>query len=296
MSVEPDVVDLFGGPGGWAWALTELGMTEVGVEVDAVAVATRDAAGFRTVHADVVCLDPRDFGSPAGLIASPPCPPFSSAGTKDGFDDPRAPLVWEPLRWIAHLRPEWVALEQVKGAEIVWRCYEQPLRLMGYDVLVRVLDAADYGVPQNRERAILVASTDRARLPEPTHAAVPGMLGELPHVTMANALGLEPGWEYDSGQNSTLGGGIKGRYVRSCDRPAGTVTGQTTSQWVLRRGHERRKLTLADSARLQTFPVDYPFVGTTAEKSQQIGNAVPPLLARRIVAALCDIQAESVAA
>ena len=107
---------------------------------------------------------------------------------------------------------------------------------------------------------------------------------------MAEALGLPSGCWYDSGQDSTMGGGTKQRYTRSCERPAGTVTGKTTSQWVLYTGADVRlpKLRLGDACVLQGFPIDYPFQGSTAEKLQQVGDAIPPLLAGHVLGVLTD--------
>jgi DNA (cytosine-5)-methyltransferase 1 len=79
----PDAVDLFAGPGGWDVAATRLGLSVVGIELDAAACKTREAAGHPTVQADVAALDPRDHPAP-GLIASAPCPTFSAAGNGNG--------------------------------------------------------------------------------------------------------------------------------------------------------------------------------------------------------------------
>jgi DNA (cytosine-5)-methyltransferase 1 len=102
-----------------------------------------------------------------------------------------------------------------------------------------VLDAADYGVPQNRKRAILLASrVGTVAPPAPTHSRTGHDdlfgAGRQRWVTMAEALGWAPGGAYDdSGQNSTLGGGRTERYIRSSDRPAGTVGTMVVGQWKL---------------------------------------------------------------
>ena len=83
-------IDLFAGPGGWDVGAAALGIEPVGVEYDDAACATREAAGLRTMQADVSALDPADFGPCDLLIASPPCQAWSMAGKRKGeLDKPR---------------------------------------------------------------------------------------------------------------------------------------------------------------------------------------------------------------
>jgi DNA (cytosine-5)-methyltransferase 1 len=221
------VIDLFAGPGGWDLAAVELGLDPLGIEWDAAACETRDAAGFRTVQADISELDPDDFAPCEGLIASPPCQAWSLAGSGggqrdkarvyqcladleqgrdtraellEGCEDKRSLLVAEPLRWILALEPKWVALEQVPPVLELWQEYKTILLGRGYRAWAGVLSAERYGVPQTRKRATLLAHRDRyPSPPQPTHQAyVPGepaqheatLEGELlPWVSMAEALG-----------------------------------------------------------------------------------------------------------
>lgn len=209
------VLDLFGGMGGWAEGLRALGLSEVGVEWDPDACATRRAAGHPVIRADVTDF-PLDHlaGRVDGLIASPPCPAFSSAGKGEGRaltdhyvscigrGDWREGLgvpggeVLEVGRWAETVRPRWVACEQVPSVLPIWRAYRDRWRaLHGWSVWCGKLDPADYGVPQNRPRAILLARTDGhpALPPEPTHGRFGGvsLFGEVvePWVSMAEALG-----------------------------------------------------------------------------------------------------------
>jgi DNA (cytosine-5)-methyltransferase 1 len=209
------IVDLYAGPGGWSEALRLLGIPgEVGIEWDAAACATRAAAGFATIRADIGTYPTAPFaGKVRGLIGSPPCPAFSAAGRGHGRDvlpeiveaihrrdwtarpdpDPEVWLVIDLGRWLEDLDPEWIALEQVPAVLPVWRAYAHLLEARGYSVWTGLLNAADYGVPQTRRRAILVASrTSVVSAPPATHARTPTptLFGELlPWVTMAQALG-----------------------------------------------------------------------------------------------------------
>lgn len=209
------ILDLFAGPGGWSEGLKTLGLSDVGIEWDAAACATRRAAGHLTIRADVSQYPTEVFvGKVTGLIASPPCTAFSTAGKGAGMDVIAdlidaignqewgamrccEPTVWLPLevgRWVDALRPEWVACEQVPPALPLWESYLPWLRSLGYSAWCGVLNAADYGVPQTRQRAFLMATrVSVAHPPVPTHdrSPMPDLFGgELkPWVSMAEALG-----------------------------------------------------------------------------------------------------------
>jgi DNA (cytosine-5)-methyltransferase 1 len=123
-----------------------------------------------------------------------------------------ASLVVEPARFIWECRPEWGAMEQGREVLPLWQVYAEELRRLGYSAWCGVLNAADYGVPQTRMRAILIASRVRAvRRPDPTHYDPrKGMqLFGSPWVSMAEALGWgatgRPGPAVTAGGTATGG-------------------------------------------------------------------------------------------
>ncbi|WP_405729359.1 DNA cytosine methyltransferase [Streptomyces sp. NBC_00028] len=221
------VLDLFAGPGGWSHALAVLGVRDIGLEWDEWACKTRAAQGQLTIRTDVAMYPVWPFlGKTTGLIASPPCQAWSMAGKRLGLldqplvhqavadlatgrdtreqlltscRDTRSLLAAEPMRYLhalnQHGQPEWVAMEEVPDVLSLWRQYAAILRSWGYSVWTGILNAADYGVPQTRRRAILLASrTLTAEPPPPTHAkaAEPESLfgpGRAKWVSMAEALG-----------------------------------------------------------------------------------------------------------
>jgi len=308
------IVDLFAGLGGWSEGLKELGLADVGLEWDDSACATRIAAGHETVQCDVSEADPADFAGATGLIASPPCQAFSTAGSRRGtpdaflaalrgeYDrdrikaeiaaaeaahsawvvdrdawldeqalgagevtqddlgaeawaglmhavgpepavpDDRGTFMAEAVRWAEAIEPDWICCEQVPPGLWLWEEMVRWLKERGYSAWAGVLCAADFGVPQTRRRAILIASRSRPAVPpEPTHSSDPGptLFGELlPWVTMAEALGWDPaavlvnrrdspGWVAEHGA----------RENRRAESPAPTMTGEA-SRWVLRAGSD----------------------------------------------------------
>jgi DNA (cytosine-5)-methyltransferase 1 len=331
------IVDLFAGAGGWDVAARDIGIATIGLELDRDACATRARIGLRTIRADLHDYGPQSCG---GLIASPPCPTFSVAGSGAGRDaipeilvtldalaagqepdhliDSVSALVLVPFRWAFAVRPRWIVLEQVPPVLPIWERYAHHLRALGYSVWCGVLNAADFGVPQTRRRAILIASADRAvGPPPPTHAQEPvqGLFGTLrPWVSMSEALS----WS-GAALSFPRGDGMTKRYGarpdHPMDRPAPTmreksrcatwrvVTGETTTTryqprqvtgpatpitaadntYIFDGTTKARRLTLEEGLVLQGFPPDLPLVGSRTSRWRQLGNAVPPPLARAVL-------------
>lgn len=313
-------LDLFAGTGGWDIAATALGWDVDGVEIMPEAKLTRSAAGLKTVADDVRDVDPEP-GEYDILIASPPCQTFSAAGNGTGraaldavllgvaayragvtprfadlaalTGDDRTALVLEPLRVALAARPTFIAWEQVPTVLPVWEACADVLRAFGYSVATGNLNAEQYGVPQTRKRAFLLARRDgcSVTLPTPTHSRYysrsPEKLdqGVKPWVSMAEALGW--GMTHRPFFTIPTAGGLRGgadeqvggtgaRRALYAERDAGRWEGPTDGPI---------RPTVADVARLQTFPADHPWQGAKTAQYRQAGNAVPPLLARAVLAA-----------
>lgn len=216
-----DYVELFAGAGGWSVGAHHLGLDGVGIEINEQACATRVAADLQTIHADVLTIDPRDYAGTPGLIASPPCQSYSVAGSGTGrrnltrvlanvraiaaglpaeeIEDVNTALVLEPLIWALAIRPEWIALEQVRTVLPVWAAIGEVLTEHGYSVATGVLSSEQFGVPQTRPRAFLFAArTHEVWMPAPSHSKfyvrTPDKLDPdlKPWVSMAEALSMDP--------------------------------------------------------------------------------------------------------
>jgi DNA (cytosine-5)-methyltransferase 1 len=322
-------LDLFAGPGGWDQGVRPLGLAPLGLENDPDACATAAAAGHARELVDVAAADPRSYGPVRLLIGSPPCPGFSRGGLHAGMSDldllvrfvrsggtdslagitaeqrdHRSALALQPLRWAEALRPEAVVLEQVPRVLPLWEAVADQLRGDGYSVTVGVVSAEEYGVPQVRPRAVLLASrTRQVALPEPTHQAFDARRPWLadpsrkPWVTAREGAGWPSGVLFGFPRQAdrdrpratiTLAGGVyRKRDLFSADhRPANTLTEKARSWSVWRTGADRQPLSLAEASRLQTFPADYPWAGSRTSRFHQLGTAVPPLLAQVLVSAV----------
>lgn len=306
-------VELFAGPGGMSEARALAGLPPaevVAVELDPLASATARAAGHPRLVKDVYGLDPRRAVGDRPvrrLLGAPPCQGFSSSGLKvgrsdleaildlvsctgDGEDhrgdylmtmnDHRSILVVEPLRWAVALMPEAVILEQVPSVLPIWEAVAEELEIHGYWTATGIVNAADYGVPQDRPRAVVLASRIRpVELPKPAGERVgadtilgPGTVG-FPR-------------RADRGAAIEIGGvAYRARDIRRTEAPAFTVTEKARS-WSFwpDGGGEPRQITVAEAGQLQSFRADYPWQGERSAAFLQAANAHPPLLGAALLA------------
>jgi DNA (cytosine-5)-methyltransferase 1 len=311
--------DLFAAGGGWDRGLELLGLDPrflLGFEWSPVASTTARLAGYARFVADVARIDSGAVTEQIdGLIGSPPCQGFSMAGDGKGrrdlalmrwaideigagrdpraeisavTHDPRSVLVLEPLRWTLELKPRWAAWEQVKPVRPLWDACAEVLRRNGYSVYSGVLSAVQYDVPQfPRERAVVLASLDReVAKPAPVRSRYypqnPMRLDPdlEPWLTIGDVLPHRRGQFVRS--NYGTGGDPKRRGVRRWDQPAFTVTSKVNRNY----WSDGTRVSSIEASLLQTFPADHPWFGSKTDVPQQIGDAVPPMLAAHCLAAL----------
>lgn len=314
------MVDLFAGPGGLDVAARWLELSVAGIEWDKNACATRRTAGLETVQGDVREHGPDEFPYATILTGGPPCQTYTVAGAGAGrkalehvlsfidrmeagddvtaelaaLEDDRTGLVLEPLRWALEAHRfgrayQVIVLEQVPSVLPVWEAMARVLRAIGYKTVTGVLNAEEYGVPQTRRRAVLIANLHRTpALPDPTHHRFrkgSKVRGDTQDLLPCRSIGetlARPG-PFVLVSNYGTGGDPKARGRRSSIEPAFTVTGKVTRNRLFSGALELDRLKTSEAGQLQTFPSNYPWSGN--DVSQQIGNAIPPRLAAHILAA-----------
>lgn len=344
-------ISLFSGAGG-----LDLGAEQAGFTVKAAVEYDRDAAmtmeknfsglAAPVIQADILSTPTDQILAAAGLgtgerpellIGGPPCTPFSKSGfwlewKRQGLD-PDASLLQEYTRVLAEAKPRFFVLENVyaltynnSASRPSYERLQREITAAGYQFTAKVLNAADYGVPQARPRLFIIGARKGERLPqhpEPKHGGrwerrTTGRI-ERPHVTAGEALaGLvsdpEP-QEVTRGQYGRLLPDIppgdnylyytaerghpkplfkwRSRYWSFLlkldpNRPSPTIQAQPGPNvgpfhW------ENRRLRVAEVKRLFTFPDSFELVGTRNRVQAQLGNSVPPLLARQVIEQVAQV-------
>ena len=279
--------------------------------------------------AEAHAIDIREYFPAEGaiydfIIGGPPCQTFSAAGRRaagvKGTSDPRGVLFEEYVRLLKTLMPKGFLFENVYGIVGAeggepWRLIVNSFEEAGYKLKYRVLDTADFGVPQHRERLFIVGIRDDLaakgidfRFPKPTHG--PDSADSKPHNTASNAL-------INVEQSSLAGTTINGRwgeliplvppglnysfftaemgyprpvfawrskfsdfmYKADPDMPVRTVKAQGGA-YTGPLSWENRHFTISEFKRLQSFPDNYRISGNRQTQIHQIGNSVPPQIGR----------------
>lgn len=331
------VYDFFSGCGGTSSGLQQAGLDIVmGLDLD------RDSAqSFRAnfpnadfIEADIRSLDVsalvpfvsahQEKGEPILFCGCAPCQPFSKQNRNRTAEDPRRSLLLEFCRFVEGCLPDFVLVENVPGLQKISTggpldVFKERLTSLGYSYQVQVLPALWFGVPQTRERLVLLASRrGEIMMPEALHgdgkqpfSTVRDWIGNLPplksgeshpddplHVAAAlseinlTRIAATPegggrnSWPQelwlDCHKNHVGHTDVYGRL--SWDKPAAGLTTKCISYSNGRFGHpvQHRAISLREAACLQTFPRDYKLVGGLGSMARQVGNAVPPLMAKAL--------------
>ncbi len=348
MDKNRNVISLFSGAMGLDIGLARAGLNIViGQDFDKSCVETMQANGHEVLCGDIREIKAPDLlaetgmkvGEPFLICGGPPCQPFSTAGKRLGINDPRGSLFMDFIRMIDYIRPRFFVMENVKGiissplkhVPIEERDGSDPEQQLGtvldvilnefnklnYKTVYGVLDAVNYGVPQFRERFVLIGSRDNEDifLPVPTHFAVhqnekykwqslssairdiedePGICESFSQERLKYLRLVPEGGNWRSlpeemieeamGGAYRSGGGKVGFYRRlSYSEPCPTlVTSPVQKATMMCHPTQDRPLSIREYARIQQFPEEWVFTGTVASQYRQIGNAVPVGLAEQI--------------
>ena len=348
-------IDLFSGCGGISKGFSNTGKVEmigaIDFEQSACDTYQKNFPGAKVICGDIrdISVESTGFSNVDIMVGGPPCQGFSALNRweKDKDNDPRNKLFFEYLRFVDELRPKALMIENVKQILTSKNGYAPKhitefLSERGYNVSYKILNAADFGVPQKRERAIIVAlrkeygifdfeSLNKYKLPRVTVAEaisdiasiekdakehkqgtvftlgdaesdyqrkmqapdhqLPNHMIYYPAKNVQEMISYVPeGGNWRSVPKNLFKSDRNNRhsnYLRRLDSKAQSVTIDT--------GHNvyfhpvfKRVPTIRESARIQSFPDDFVFVGKKGQQFRQVGNAVPPLLAEAVAYAIME--------
>jgi DNA (cytosine-5)-methyltransferase 1 len=322
-----NVVSIFSGAGGLDIGFRDAGfniISHLEIEKDFCDTLEKNSAYYN--NTEIINIDIREYLPKNGIkcdfiIGGPPCQTFSAAGRRaagvQGIDDHKGTLFEEYCRLLKFYEPKGFLFENVYGitgaqSGKAWELIKKNFAEAGYNITYRILNTADYGVPQFRERMIIVGFKEGTYLfPRPSHG--PDSITERNYYTAKQAIegvvvnedlltlqvnghhghllnDIPPGLNYSfytekmghpkpifawrSKFSDYLYKADPNKPVRTIKAQAGQYTGPL--HW------ENRYLTINEFKRLQTFPDFYYICGNRQKILQQIGNSVPPQFARML--------------
>lgn len=304
------VIDLFAGAGGTALGLENAGLHHIMLnEIDKNAVATLrlNRPSWNVIEGDIATIDFTQYKGKVDIIEGGfPCQAFSYAGNKLGFEDIRGTMFYQFARAIKEAEPKMAIGENVRGLLThddgrTLQSMVDILDNLGYDVAYKVMRAQYLDVPQKRERLLIFAlrknlSQDIVFPKEKDYTvSIKDALKDCPKSDGQTYSAyktkimkrISPGGYWRDlpvklqkkymGASFYMGGGKTGMARRlSWDEPSLTLTCNPAQKQTERcHPEETRPLTVREYARIQTFPDDWQFMGSTSSQYKQIGNAVP---------------------
>ena len=238
------------------------------------------------------------------VVGGFPCQDFSLAGKRKGLTVKRGNLYLSMAKVIGLLKPKVFLAENVKGL-LSWKnglaidTIIKDFKELGYNVEYKLLNSADYGVPQTRERIIIIGvRKDISKTIEwatPTHSSNNESL--LPWVTIKEAIGdIEDDEKHFSLPNcgyskAKICKGKQGNSITKSNKPAPTMRAEHHGNIEFHYALPRR-LSAREAARIQTFPDNFVFYKSTSDAYRQIGNAVAPVFAWHLAQSLIKILGE----
>lgn len=317
-------IDLFAGIGGMRIAAERNGGECVfSSEIDTAAAATY-AHNFSHMPAgDITKVSECDIPNHDLLLAGFPCQPFSICGFKKGFGDTRGTLFFDIARIVAAVRPSCLLLENVKHFSVhdqgrTKARVIEVLEDLGYTVSTKVLNATNFGLAQNRERTIIVASIknqfdfDKIKARDPVIIRdIVEPFGDFEFLDPKEYTLLHPDFVKRQTASGLIFVGYRNRALRKAGvRPdtehlsrvhkqpnriysaEGThptlAAGESSGRyWVLLDGYVR-KITMREAYRLQGFPENYSINPSASAAYKQIGNSVPIPMIAEVVKQILD--------
>ena len=314
-------IDLFSGAGGFSLGFDNKcfqNVFSIDIEPSFCETYKHNFSNHKLIEKDICDLSDseikylKEFDEIDVVIGGPPCQGFSIAGNigRKFVDDPRNRLFKEFVRVVKVIKPKFFVMENVarlythnKGGtrdEII-----KDFEKLGYNVECKILNSADYGVPQVRKRVIFIGTLTNQKIKFPqkeveNYISVKEALSKYPklesgeessipnHIAMSHSEQMLTKMSYvsDGGDRNEIpekirpkSGDIR-KYIKyASDKPSVCVTGDMRKIFHY---EQNRALTVRELAKLQSFPDDFVFKGNRISQQQQVGNSVPPKMAEAI--------------
>jgi DNA (cytosine-5)-methyltransferase 1 len=321
MRNEINYIDLFSGAGGMSLGFDQVGFNNIfSIDIEPKFCETykTNFPKHNLIQKDISKLSNEEIKSLIGsriidvIIGGPPCQGFSMAGNigRKFIDDSRNQLFREFARIVEIVQPSYFVMENVarlfthnKGEtkkEII-----ELFKKMNYNVDCKVVNTAHFGIPQVRNRVLFIGNRISKAIVFPTKTidkpiSIKEAIDKLPklksggkskipnHISMKHSEQMLEKMKYvsDGGNRNEIpelirpkSGDVR-KYIRyKSTEPAVCVTGDMRKIFHY---SQNRALTVRELATLQTFPLDFVFKGSTISQQQQVGNSVPPILAKEI--------------
>jgi len=342
--MRPKVIDLFAGVGGLSLGFEQSGFEVVfanEMDADIAAAYEENHPGVEMLVDDITKIDfektiGKYKGKIAVIIGGPPCQGFSQKGQRKTINDERNFLFKYFIRAVDFVEPDYFVMENVPNLLTAEDGYfkKELLELfdrIGYKLKMDILNASDYGVPQNRKRAVIIGKRngEAPSLPNPSnsHVTIWDAIGDLAFLDSGQGETIQ---EYHIKPNSkyqiemrhgskllynhiatnhskvalermkmippnhgrevlpeehltkSIYSGTWTRMRKNEISVTITTRFDTPSSGMFTHPYLDRAITVREAARIQSFPDTFHFIGTKSSQMKQVGNAVPPKLAKAI--------------
>jgi DNA (cytosine-5)-methyltransferase 1 len=321
MNTKPKYIDLFSGAGGFSLGFDNKGfhnIFSIDIEPNFCRTYKHNFPNHKLIEKDICELSEseikllKEYDQIDVVIGGPPCQGFSIAGNigRKFVDDPRNRLFKEFVRVVKEVKPRFFVMENVarlfnhnngETKKEIIKDFEN----LGYKVDCKILNSADYGVPQVRKRVIFIGTINNVKIEFPPkevekYVSVKEALSSYPklesgeesyipnHIAMSHSVQMLNKMSYisDGGDRNEIplkirpkSGDVR-KYIKyASDKPSVCVTGDMRKIFHY---EQNRALTVRELAKLQSFPDDFVFKGSKISQQQQVGNSVPPRMAEAI--------------
>ena len=290
-------IDLFAGIGGIRIPFEEVGGECVfSSEWDKFSQQTYEANFGEIPHGDITEIDEKDIPKHDLLVGGFPCQAFSQAGLKKGFEDTRGTMFFEIQRILDHHKPKALLLENVKGLRghdkgKTFKVIISILNELGYQTLEsKVLNAKDFGLPQNRERIFIVGYKNHVNFQFPEPPMIETKVGSILDKRVAEKYTIsDKMWESAKRRKENYrkkGYGFGFSLFNRNSKYTSTISARYYKDgaeiWIDQKNKNPRKLTPNEARKLQGFPEGFIIPVSDGQAYKQFGNAVPVPVIRAI--------------